>query len=46
MCYDIFLSLRTNTENASFQHNEHQFINISSNALFGNSANNFLEPFS
>jgi len=25
LCCDIFLSLRTNTENASFQHNEHRW---------------------
>jgi len=39
-----FLSFRTNTANASFQRNEP--VAISSNALFGNSANNFFEPFS
>ena len=44
-CVVIFLSLRTNTENASVQHNEHRWYQCS-NALFGNSANNFIEPFS
>jgi len=37
----FFLSFRTNTENASFQHIEH--VGISSNAVFGNSTNNFFE---
>jgi len=43
-CDVIFLlSFRTNTENTSFQHNEHRCYQRS-NALFGNSANNFFEP--
>jgi len=43
-CVVIFLSLRTNTKNASFQHNEHRWYQFK--RFVANSANNFIEPLS